>query len=1514
LARWRRDGQLEFLGRVDHQVKLRGYRVELGEIEHALAGHPGVRGAVVAVRGEGAEAQLVGYVIPVGEPPAAATLRAHLASMLPDYMLPAAYVSLEAFPQTPNGKVDRRALPAPERNGKASAAGAHAPPRSELERALVGVWEELLSVAHVDVRDNFFALGGHSLLAVRLVSRVRELVGVELPVAAVFTAPTVAELAAAIEASRAPVASAAIPTLPRVARRLEDEPDEVFVLPSSPAQRRLWFLDQLDARGGSYDVPQLVRLHGELDVGALERALGRLVARHETLRTTFRMLDGTLQQLVHRPRPVSVELVELDDRGDRERALSAVLRERAEQRFDLARGPLLRATAVRLSAREHVLMLIVHHTVIDEWSQEVLAHELAMSYEAVRAGQEPPLPALAIQYGDFAAWQNDLVERGVLADQLGYWRRQLADAPARLDLPHDRPRPARQSFRGGACERLLTPGVASQIKRFAHHEGATPFMTLLAAFVALLGRYSGQTDVVVAAPVANRGRAELEPLIGFFINTVALRARMDGDPSFGELLAQVRGTTLEALSNQDIPFEQVIAAVNPERDLAYQPLAQVMFNYRDAETTGLTLPGLEATSLRLPHCTAKFDLTMVVAETPQGLRLSLEYASDLWDGESVEWLLGAFVRLLEGGLAAPATSLSRLPLLGEVERAALVAPPPVREFPWVCVHELIAETAAGQADRVAVQCGAGRLTYGELVDRAGGLARRLRALGVGAQTLVGVCLERSVDLPVALLAVWQAGGAYVPIDPAYPAARQQFMLEHSGARVLITERALVERLPVGVTEHVLCLDGEPFELSGVADGSLGVGGDPERLAYVIYTSGSTGRPKGVEITHGSLSNLLWAMRQEPGLTPDDVLVAVTTLSFDIAALELFLPLLVGARVVVARAEEAADPALLARVLARTEATAMQATPLRWQALLEQGWQAPPGFRGLCGGEALPVSLAARLLAAGVELWNLYGPTETTIWSTCARVLPDVSVTIGRPIANTGVYVLDRHMEPVPVGVAGELWIGGDGLARGYRGQPELTAERFVPSPFVAGERLYRTGDLARWRRDGQLEFLGRVDHQVKLRGYRVELGEIEHALASHPGVRSAVVELRGQGPDAELVAYLVPRHEPPAPAELRAHLARSLPGYMLPAAYVTTAALPRTPNGKLDRRALPEAGATSRVSYADASPRTELERALVALWRRLLGIPDVGVDDDFFDLGGHSLLAIRLVQAIEDELGRTCTIGVLMRNRTIRALARELKAGGADATEPALIKLAEGHGTPVFCICGVHLYQQLAEELAPEHPVYGIFLPVEQQLLRSGGRAAGDLDLSVEAIATAYLAMVRERQPSGPYLLVGFCFGAVLAYELAHRLVDAGEPVELLAMLDLPLRASTRGARARLSSSARAKARRLGDALPLALQQRLLGDEWVDETARLGRLRSTIYGKALRNYRIPPYDGEVLLLEADEPEGDAHSRAARESILRHTFAQPVIRHVPGGHIPQLQRPHVHHLADVIRAHLDGRAD
>ncbi|KAB8141160.1 amino acid adenylation domain-containing protein [Chloroflexia bacterium SDU3-3] len=1255
LARYLPDGNIEFVGRADQQVKIRGFRIELGEIESALRQHPQVREAAVVVRGQGGDKRLVAYVVPQGYAPAAAELRAALRQVLPAHMLPSAYVALDALPLTPNGKLDERALPAPDASADDGAAPALAP-RTPAERALAQIWAEVLGLAQVGVDANFFELGGHSLLATQVMSRVREAFGVDLPLRLLFEGPTVEALAAHLDAPAAPAAPAIAPA------------ERCGPLPLSFAQQRLWFLAQLEPDSPFYNTPAAVRLDGALAVDALERALGEIVRRHEALRTTFQLVDGQPAQVVGQPAAVELRRHDLAALAgeEQERQLRALMAEEARRPFDLARGPLLRTTLLRLADQRHIFLLNMHHIVSDDWSTGALVREIGALYAAFAAGQQPDLPPLPIQYADYAIWQRGWLQGDVLDEQLGYWKRQLGGSLPVLDMPADRVRPPVQTYRGARLPFTLGLPLSAAVADLSRSLGATPFMTLLAAFKTLLYRYTGQADVVVGTPIAGRNHVEIEHLIGFFLNTLALRTDLAQAASFRALVEQVREVTLGAYAHQDLPFERLVEELQPQRDLSRSPIFQVMFVLHNAPAAPLALPGLALAPVELPNETALYDLTLSITEGEQGMTGWWEYNTDLFDAATVERLHGHFARLLGAALADPAARLLDLPLLAEAEREAALAQgraAPSAYPSGQCTHELVAAQAARTPQAVAVQCGDRALSYRELDERSNQLARHLRGLGVGPEVLVGLCSERSPEMLVALLGILKAGGAYVPLDPAFPPERLAYMLHDSQAPVLLTEHALRDHIP-GHAAQVLCLDADWGAVVGHSSAALEPLATPDALAYVLYTSGSTGRPKGVQIPHRALTNFLWSMREEPGIRADDALLAVTTLSFDIAGLELYLPLIVGARVVLATRADAADGAALLGLIERRGVTVMQATPATWRLMLGAGWRGTPGLKILCGGEALPRELADRLLECGESLWNMYGPTETTIWSAVDRVLPGSTISIGHPIANTQLYVLDPQGQPAPLGVPGELLIGGDGLARGYLGRPELTAEKFVRDPFgPEGARLYRTGDLVRYRADGQLEFLSRVDFQIKIRGFRIEIGEIEAVLAKHPGVRQAVVVARDMGraagADLALVAYLLP--DPAAalePEELRRFLKEQLPDYMVPAAFVPLDTFPLTPNGKIDRKALP-APESLRLepSTAYVAPSTGLEQQIAAIWQDVLRIERVGVDDSFFDLGGHSLLMAQVHARLREQLGREVAMLDLFRFPTVGALARFLGQG-----------------------------------------------------------------------------------------------------------------------------------------------------------------------------------------------------------------------------------------------------------------
>ncbi len=1395
-VRWRDDGNLEFLGRLDHQVKVRGYRIELGEIETVLGQHPEVRDQAVVARQNGSgENNLVAYVVPRGD--VALTygqLRAYLESKLPAYMIPSGLVVLDALPLSANGKLDRRALPDPGVAGSAGSGG-YAAPRSEVEERLALMWAEALGLERVGVHDNFFELGGHSLMAIGLFARIEAAFRTTISLAMLFRAQTVAALADVL--THAPTFDSYILlSVMHPANGKGPMPREASVapLPLSFEQQSLWFIDRLSPGLAAYHIPLAVRITGSLDVSALRWALDALVIRHESLRTNFDLADGMPIQVVGSPRPVPLRETDLTNCPDdqRESELRLILDDEVRRPFDLTHDILLRGVNVRMGAQEHVLRLVIHHIVADGWSIGILLRELAELYRAASADEAPSLATLPIQFADFALWQRQQLQGEALETQIAFWRRYLEGAPDSLALPTDRTRPPLPSFRGAMHTIFLPESLSAELKALGRRENVTLFMTLLAAFEVLIARYSGQDDIVVGSPITGRNRVDLERLIGFFVNTLALRTDLTGNPTFRELLGRIRESTLDAFAHKDLPFARLVEELKPGRSSNQTPLFQVLFALEYLETTSLQVAGLAFEPLEFDFNWAKFDLSLTISERSGGLRVSLNYDTDLFDEVTIRRMAGHFQRLLEGIVADPGQPIIELPLLTEDERQQMLVQwnDTARGIPADrCIHQLFEEQAARTPESVAVVFQDQRLTYAELNARSDQLAQYLRDLGVGPEMLVAICLERSVEMVVGLLGILKAGGAYLPLDPSYPAARLGFMIDDARPRVVLTQRRLVDALPPH-TATVVCLD-EPLPPTAVAPAASRIGPDDRRevvsktspgdLAYVLYTSGSTGGPKGVQIPQSAVVNLLTSMRREPGLVAADTLLAVTTLAFDIAALELFLPLTTGARVVIATREVAADGRRLAQLLEDSRATVMQATPATWRMLLQAGWEGSPRLKILCGGEALARDLAERLLARCAALWNLYGPTETTIWSAAWRVLPGEPITIGRPIANTQFYILDRLLRPAPVGVSGELFIGGEGLARGYLNQPELTAERFIEDPFrpESGGRLYRTGDCVRYRPDGCLEYLGRLDHQVKVRGHRIELGEIEAVLSQHPQVRDrAVVARQDVSGENSLVAYVVPRGDVVLTyGQLRAFLQPKLPAYMIPSALVVLDALPLTANGKLDRRALPDpavVGAVASGGYAE--PRTEVETRLASLWAEALGRERVGIHDNFFELGGHSLMATGLFSRMESEFGRTIPLATLFRAQTVAEMAGILIETSNLDPRPRTVTFQTGDSRhpPLFLVhalSGVYLFwRPLINHLGNDRPIYGLTLPEKDGIPQPFS--------DFKALAAYHVENMCAVQPEGPFNLAGYCFGATLAFEIAQQLVARGREVAFLGSID----------------------------------------------------------------------------------------------------------------------------------------
>ncbi len=1218
------------------------------------------------------------------------------------------------------------------------------------------------------------------------------------------------------------------------------------------------------------------------------------------LRASFPEQDGIARQVIGRDADPNLKVYDLSqyERSRRETAAESLIQRLSRRPFDLSRDPLLRAALVRLSGQEHIIVLTMHHIVCDGWSLGIIFTELKYFYDLYLNGGPVDVPELPLQYSDFASWERDRQGSEEVAAQMEYWRHKLKGSPAILDLPIDNPRPLTPSFKSALHPFQLDAATSDALKAFAVQEGATLFMALLAVFKALLSRYARQNDILVGTPVSSRTRPELEQLVGCFINTHVLRTVISAGMTPRGLLAQIRKTVVETLDNSDVPFELLVNELVIKRDLTRSPLFQVAFTLQNSPM---------ASEYQVVNGGAAFDITLYMWESNGTINGSVEYATDLFKPETITHFAACFVTLVREMIAHPDAAIERLPVLTAAQEAEWFADDQGPRLPYprdLCTHEWIERQAAASPNAIAIVCGRERLTYGQLSARSNRLANQLRALGVGPNSLVGVCVDRSLDLVIAPFAVWKAGGAYVPLDPDYPSKRLEFMLEDSGASVLITQRRLLDRLPQDGYK-VICLDRDgPFLESENPQASPTSLAAPENLAYVIYTSGSTGKPKGVEIPHRALVNFLFSMQRQPGIAHSDRLLAVTTLSFDIAGLELYLPLVTGAQVVIAPRTAVMDGAALARLLADSSITIMQATPVTWRLLLESGWRGTPGLKILCGGEALTKDLADRLLACGAEVWNLYGPTETTIWSTLHRLdSGDSQVPIGRPIANTQVYLLDEYGQLVPPGVSGELYIGGDGLARGYLRGSELTAQRFVEHAFHGGERLYRTGDLARRRPDGLLECLGRVDHQVKLRGYRIELGEIEAAIQNQPGIRDALVVLREEvSGDHRLTAYL--RMEDGVSADsraLRKELSAILPEYMIPAAFVPLNSFPLTPNRKIDRKALLKMGSAEMdrveaghgfVSGQDqlqaaasyTPPSDHLEGVMTEIWQEVLDVSRVGVHDNFFELGGHSLSATRLIAKLRDALGVALPLRSIFLDPTIAELSKHFAYDASSRSYRYASEIPKwsclvpaqprGTRTPLFFVGGyttpddtLLVLSRLVPHLGMSQPVFG--------LRPRWVDGVSDGYASVEELAREFAAEIRALQPHGPYLLGGLCVGGIAALEVAQLLYREGEEVRLLALIDTqrPTRSTTlrnhlyftlqRGRHMRqvFSEIIRSGGRTRSEMIRGLMHRRLgLASSEVRVMDRFYKMKVR-YRRLLYSHGLKPYPGRVTLIVSEEQAG-----------------------------------------------------
>lgn len=1454
LVRERPDGALEILGRVDGQVKLHGYRVEPAEVEAALAAHPQVRQAAVVAREDvPGHRRLLAYVVAADGRVPVQALRGFLEELLPWYMLPSAFVRLDRLPLTVNGKVDRSALPDPPvPTGSSGDAPA-------LATAVARVFAAVLGLPFVDPSDDFLALGGDSLLGVQALVRIRESLGLDFPLAALFEARTALALAAraddlATTDGFPPLVHRPLP--PRVA--------------ATAGQAKTLLVGELAEESLPYQSQAAHRILGRLDIAALERALSAMVGRHEILRTTFHRIHGVWTQEVHEPWRVRLAVEDLSREPEPESALERHLARAFRLRLDPARLPLARWSLARLAAEDHALIAIEHHVLHDGVSTALFLDELAALYAAEVEGRRPPLPPLAVQYRDFSVWQAELLAGRHGERMLAYWRETLADAPSAIELPFDHPRPARQTYRGESLRLALPSALAESVRRCAAEWGATPYALMLTAYAVLLARYGAVDDVVIGAGMANRRTLASERLLGMVVNTVALRIDLAGDPTVGELLGRVQRTVLAAQAHQDVPFERVVEHLAPARSANAGPFYQTLFSFHDAPVRTLAMAdAILVPRDVLPNGSAKADVNVIVIHrrggapcdrsgfdrlAEDGLTIVWEFNRDLFEPATAERMLGAHRRLLEQlvarGLHCPIRSLS---LAGERERRQLMAMAGSRtDYERdASIVEVFESRAAERPHATALVGAAETVSYMQLDRRANRLAHRLRKSGVGPGGRVGLCLDRSVEMIVSLLAIAKAGAAYVPLDPADPPPRLRRHLEAVGIGLVLTHSRHRNELP-GSPLRLICLD-DSLDLAREDDLPPDRRPGPMDPVYVMFTSGSTGAPHAVEVPHRAVTRLVRGA-DYVRLGPEETLLCLAPPAFDAATFEIWGALLNGGRLVLAPAGRLA-PADIGELIARERITTLWLTAGLFHRVVDDRPEALGSLRQLlAGGDVLSpdhVRRALRSLPPHGALINCYGPTEGTTFTSAHRMRPGDSfegpLPIGRPIANTRVYILDAAGELAPPGVAGELWIGGDGVALGYVGEPGLTAERFRPDPFAAepGAVMYRSGDRGRWRRDGVIEFLGRTDRQLKIRGFRVEPVEVEEALRSHPGVADAHVSahLRASG-DRGLAAHIVPApgHDPGF-AELRAHAARALPPYAVPTAWSRIDRLPLTRNGKIDTAALPapEPGTIRGPGAAGSRAADRIERRLIAIWERALEVASIGVDDDFFDLGGHSLLAVEVFDAIERAFGRSLPLATIFEAPTVRRLAAALREDGWAQPRGSLVALTRtGSRPPLFFVTagdGNSVgYGALARRLGPDQPFYAL----QPRGINGGAR----VHVSVASMAAHYIGEVRRLTRGGPYLLGGRCLGGYVAYEMARRLEARGERARLLVILDS---AGPQWRERRLAdgtpfdeimnSALRREpeaARRLGDIFSAAGTERLIA--WLSEpVAGGGEARITRY-------------------------------------------------------------------------------
>ncbi len=1361
-------GNLHFKGRRDFQVQVRGHRVEVAEIENILNEFDEIRDcAVVAFQEEGLETRLLAFYESEGLLEER-SLKDRLRHALPDYMIPVSINRLEGLPRSPNGKLDRKAL-----SGSMSPKleSLEIEKSSQTEQDLVEIWMSALKLSDIRSTDNFFDLGGHSILAFKTISLVNRKFGVLLSVREFYSASTLHELAVCIDDKKTKTPSVVVINDP-----IQEQQD--VRIPASFSQKRLWLSHQIEKTSQHYHLPQAFSLQGAIDIDALKIAFREILERHEALRTICIQDVGQLYQEVRNFNEDVLGVIDLCDLPEAERREKAnrLVEDDMRRPFDLECEPMLRALLIKMDEKGSILYWCIHHISADGWSLMLFLRDLTRIY-AANDGNRVWENSMT-SYADFSKGQFHLLQSPELKRQLKFWEGELDKAPRLLELPTDKPRPAQQTFAGSVLRVTVPTNEYEEIKNRCSQDRTTLFIFLMTCYQVLLHRFSGQADIVVGTPVAGRFNEDLENTIGFFANTLAFRCRFTDPMAFSSLLEQVRDKAIEVFDNQQAPFEAVVERINPKRNLGFSPIFQVMFALQNAPKAELELGGSKVERIPLDLGASKFDLTLNVDENDESLSYNLEYNTDLFNVSTAERLVACFSKLAISFARNPSLEVNKVSLvdLCEVESGhSLEGYDAFGVEAGLRAHELFENQAKKTPDSVALEFEEISLSYAELNNRADVLSYLIRKLLFKNTAGIGIYLPRSIDMVVALLASLKANCYFVPMDPSFPQERLRMMREDAGIDCVITNSRLEEDLQD--VAHRILIDQLDFDSSSVKSSPLA---DPseKNLAYVIFTSGSTGRPKGVAVPHEALTNLLLSMQRELGIEKNDTLIAITTFSFDISILEILLPLISGAKLVVLDKESASDGRTLLRKIESVGATIMQGTPSTWQLLLSAGWEGLPKMKVLCGGEAMSKGVRSGLLNTGCEIWNLYGPTETTIWSAVERIAKEHSeTTIGHPIANTELFVLNNSLRIQPIGVWGELYIGGKGLAREYVGRPDLTEAAFIPHPFREGERLYKTGDRVRRLEAHRIQYDGRLDNQVKVRGFRIELAEIEACLDRHDHIsRSVVLAIGDDSNESRLVAYY--QKEPGVEldkAELRSHASATLPSYMVPNLWIPIESFPLTPNGKIDRKSLGEMVLEESSVEKSVAPRSELERDLLKLWRKVLDRKNVSIVDDFFEAGGHSLLAAQLFGEMEKRLSISLPLAVLFKAPTIEKLANFIQSEDRSHAWSSLVPIKDGgRQAPLFLVHGaegnVLLYRDLAHSLDDERPVFGL----QSSGLDGQSKIAG----SVEEMAADYIEEIKGVQSQGPYFLAGYCLGGTIAFEMARRLEESGDQVAFLGLLE----------------------------------------------------------------------------------------------------------------------------------------